>query len=497
MYRNDAAGREIERHDLGSGLRHDTRYDAWGQVVARRSRVGAGGEWQEYAEYDGAGRLIKGNLDDGINTAYVHDENGNVTLTLRSATVDLRPLTMEQILARQDVERTISVYDASNRLTDRYQPKMAQARERVVIEQWHSVVPQQGGGVVTVGPSGRAVERAETSPLASGSVAVSPGSGPVHVVLRGVEGQARGGRRGSFYGYKEVNTKITLPFDLPAFGEGGLHIYIRANAWIGNVVGGKTHELYIPYTGKNIEFNFPVALEMAYIWRKLKINFQIYKKTQWGEIKIAEAENYPVDKWSRYNEWLNGYKRPISFSGSTPADFQFIHFLAQPLATTRLLMSYRLSGHNHGWTMAGVAPMAINGQIQPGWFASGWAAIQQGQYELQYHAIDNSGHVVNSASGQMGLWHSGPTIQQASRALGGAGKVFMASDGELHLTELGSNAIRARLRIKPAGGNWGEPFTCSPAKNGDLSLPGWFILMPATVGATTAARHDYTIETFD
>ncbi|WP_315385005.1 LysM peptidoglycan-binding domain-containing protein [Microvirgula aerodenitrificans] len=497
VYRNDAAGRKIERHDLGSGLRHDTRYDAWGQVVARRIRVGDSGKWQEYAEYDGAGRLIKGNLDDGINTAYVHDENGNVTLTLRSATVDLRPLTMEQILARQDVERTISVYDASNRLTDRYQPKMAQARERIVIEQWHSVVPQQGGGVVTVGPSGRAVERAETSPLASGSVAVSPGSGPVHVVLRGVEGQARGGRRGSFYGYKEVNTKITLPFDLPAFGEGGLHIYIRANAWIGNVVGGKTHELYIPYTGKNIEFNFPVALEMAYIWRKLKINFQIYKKTQWGEIKIAEAENYPVDKWSRYNEWLNGYKRPISFSGSTSADFQFIHFLAQPLATTRLLMSYRLSGHNHGWTMAGVAPMAINGQIQPGWFASGWAAIQQGQYELQYHAIDNSGHVVNSASGQMGLWHSGPTIQQTSRALGGAGKAFMASDGGLHLTELGSNAIRARLRIKPAGGNWGEPFTCSPAKNGDLSLPGWFILMPATVGATTAARHDYTIETFD
>ncbi|WP_229804756.1 LysM peptidoglycan-binding domain-containing protein [Paludibacterium paludis] len=195
-YRYDGANRQVERRDEATGMRFETRYTVYGEVAGKRTSPSGEGVWQEFAEYDTAGRIQRSNVG-GVTKVFLYDANGNATLTVESGKEDgdeLRRLTIDQILAQIDPKRspngnvetaqlrlTLSEYDAANRHVGTYQPKMTNARDvaQVQSQSWVSAVPQDGrGGVVTAGPVGSVAGGTGSNPLAggtTGSTAVTVG----------------------------------------------------------------------------------------------------------------------------------------------------------------------------------------------------------------------------------------------------------------------------------------------------------------------------------
>jgi YD repeat-containing protein len=160
----DALNREISRHNATNpgatneqpGDKTETRYNAYGEVTGRRTNGGnAAGEWQEYAEYNAIGKVAKSNSGSGITKAHLYDASGNATLTIESAGADLRPLTIDQILARSDVYKTITLYDKRNQNTSVIQPEMVAARDladvRQLVAQQVTLSPGGGGQITNVG----------------------------------------------------------------------------------------------------------------------------------------------------------------------------------------------------------------------------------------------------------------------------------------------------------------------------------------------------------
>ncbi|TKC89437.1 LysM peptidoglycan-binding domain-containing protein [Trinickia terrae] len=144
----DAASREVSRitrsHDVGSGAAlasgalREQQYNAFGEIVARRTGGGgANGQWQEYADYNNAGWVVRTNFGDGISHLYMHDRNGNATLKVESMSSDLRGRTLEtgqdllDLLKEKDMMQTYTLYDSRNQVVRIQQPKTSAGAPRV------------------------------------------------------------------------------------------------------------------------------------------------------------------------------------------------------------------------------------------------------------------------------------------------------------------------------------------------------------------------------
>ncbi|TAL21349.1 MAG: hypothetical protein EPO01_11450, partial [Aquabacterium sp.] len=131
----------LAQDDIGAsrklaGLTAETRYDAYGQVVAK----GRNGGFQETAQYDAAGRVTRATGQDGVPKIFVSDANGNVTLTLKPPANGDTPTDVVALfngvaalnaqdfrtLANAKVNATVSDYSARNQLTDTYEAKADQ-----------------------------------------------------------------------------------------------------------------------------------------------------------------------------------------------------------------------------------------------------------------------------------------------------------------------------------------------------------------------------------
>ncbi|MGU7783235.1 LysM peptidoglycan-binding domain-containing protein [Burkholderia sp. PU8-34] len=131
----DAEGREVSRvtrsYDPNNGKMVDQgptrelQYNAFGEVIARRTSVGTpSGEWQEYAEYNNAGQVVRTNFDDGISHVFMYDKNGNATLKVESMQADLRKYAIDDILTDVQLNQTFTKYDARNQVVQITQPKV-------------------------------------------------------------------------------------------------------------------------------------------------------------------------------------------------------------------------------------------------------------------------------------------------------------------------------------------------------------------------------------
>ncbi|WP_338638622.1 LysM peptidoglycan-binding domain-containing protein [Burkholderia pyrrocinia] len=144
----DAAHREISRitrsRDPGSnavlagGVLREQGYNAFGDVVGRRTGGGGpNGEWQEYADYNNAGWVVRTNFGDGVSRLFLHDRNGNATLKVESMETDLRRHAIETgddlvgLLKRADMMQTYTRYDARNQVIQVRQPKTSGGAPRV------------------------------------------------------------------------------------------------------------------------------------------------------------------------------------------------------------------------------------------------------------------------------------------------------------------------------------------------------------------------------
>ncbi len=134
QYSYDALNRQVKTLDISTGLNTDMRFDSFGQVTGKRSYVGtAPTQWDEFSEYDRAGRVWKSNTGDGITRVYVRDGNGNATLTV-SGTLNMRDMSLVAVLNQAEADRinevpnqtfyTIDVFDGKNQRITSIQPEM-------------------------------------------------------------------------------------------------------------------------------------------------------------------------------------------------------------------------------------------------------------------------------------------------------------------------------------------------------------------------------------
>ncbi|OLL30852.1 hypothetical protein BTH42_14850 [Burkholderia sp. SRS-W-2-2016] len=137
--RYDAEGREVlrftdvHRSDFSlqnEGVKQEIRYNAYGEVTGRRTGGGgASGEWQEYADYNNAGWVVRTNFDDGVSHLFMYDRNGNATLKVESMENDLRYREiatgddLKALLQSVDMMQTYTRYDARNQVIQIRQPK--------------------------------------------------------------------------------------------------------------------------------------------------------------------------------------------------------------------------------------------------------------------------------------------------------------------------------------------------------------------------------------
>ncbi|MDY7805968.1 hypothetical protein U0E23_26345, partial [Burkholderia stagnalis] len=144
----DAANRETSRITrsrnsgggavLAGGVLREQRYNAFGEVVGRRTGGGGpNGEWQEYADYNNAGWVVRSNFGDGVSRLFLHDRNGNASLKVESMETDLRGHAIETgddlvgLLKRADMMQTYTRYDARNQVIQVRQPKTSGGAPRV------------------------------------------------------------------------------------------------------------------------------------------------------------------------------------------------------------------------------------------------------------------------------------------------------------------------------------------------------------------------------
>jgi len=110
------------------------QYNTFGEIATR----GVGTTlWQEYFEYDKAGRLWKTNEGDGVAKLFVYDGNGNQTLAITSSGTNLSNDTQAAAIARLTVNgtkqvgevavagvvATITLYDRRDLATETRQPQ--------------------------------------------------------------------------------------------------------------------------------------------------------------------------------------------------------------------------------------------------------------------------------------------------------------------------------------------------------------------------------------
>ncbi|MDR6411297.1 LysM peptidoglycan-binding domain-containing protein [Paraburkholderia terricola] len=146
--RYDAGNREVSRItqalDAGSGalvsggVLREMRYNAYGEVTGRRTNGGGpNGEWQEYADYNNAGWVVRTNFDDGVSHLFMYDRNGNATLKVESMETDLRYRVITTgddlvaLLQSVDMMQTYTRYDARNQVIQIRQPKTSGSVPRI------------------------------------------------------------------------------------------------------------------------------------------------------------------------------------------------------------------------------------------------------------------------------------------------------------------------------------------------------------------------------
>ncbi|WP_081064336.1 LysM peptidoglycan-binding domain-containing protein [Burkholderia stagnalis] len=238
----DAANRETSRITrsrnsgggavLAGGVLREQRYNAFGEVVGRRTGGGGpNGEWQEYADYNNAGWVVRSNFGDGVSRLFLHDRNGNASLKVESMETDLRGHAIETgddlvgLLKRADMMQTYTRYDARNQVIQVRQPKTSGGAPRVSFSPVD--IPIDGGRFantqLTIGGHSDRPSRPVTGPV------LPPGAAGQ---LVGDAGVATG----------EMVAQVTVTAQLkPAIGE------LWIDDWFDVVLPPALEEIYGPY----------------------------------------------------------------------------------------------------------------------------------------------------------------------------------------------------------------------------------------------------------
>ncbi|MGY8627963.1 LysM peptidoglycan-binding domain-containing protein [Chromobacterium violaceum] len=552
LYAYTAAKQQSVKQDAGSGLYTETRYNAWGQITGKRTSLNRQGDWQEFSEYDGAGRLVKGNAG-GVTKLYGYDANGNATMTVESG-ADSQDLLRSQDLKTvlnllsdvhganyqqylNDYRLKLDDYDARNQHVATYQPRIANATDvqSVQIKAWEVAKPLTGNGdVVTVG----------AVPVRQGGTANPAGNSLVKVTNPSVvnakawlTNYAADGWDGIDYcKYTRMHLELSLPGQLKSLGEGEyvLTTTVRSSTapynqmkeysstfsanGASDVVGvdipiefsdaGLTRNLR--QTGEGAEYlwtvyrgnNYNSSITIRYVVSKKMPNGSLYQvgsgsKTDVYSSFLKEPDFWNVSVRNYQQSWTPLVSNGTAWQDPAPIKKELL-FSNVRQESNRLLLLTRSVGSAGGWNIANVPPMQVNGQNVAGWFAYDWSGMARGNYEYRYLALDAAGNVKNSGQGQMALNDGAPSITPAKDGQGqplAAERAFLTADGLLNVTGMGGAASRGKIRFRspPGSGVWDHDASVTAAGIGN----GWFAINTAALGIKPGARYEYDLQGLD
>ncbi|MBA4710870.1 DNA/RNA non-specific endonuclease, partial [Aquitalea magnusonii] len=510
-YRYDAAGHQIDKIDIASGIHFETRYNAYGQINGKRTSADLSGPWQEFSEYDGAGRAIRSNSGNGATKAYFYDANGNATLSIESASVDLRALSQDQLQGMLNDARlslTINEYDKRNQSIGTYQPKMANARDQVSVQRWQDI-SSVSGGLISIGSDNQGTSA--SGPIVGGDVVpshggrgtmdftfgpstvnrwVSNGNQVTDVTIHGLDFIVR---VPSAMELGNGKYKLSLKVDKLATTQNNYapnnealsqHLQLDRifEQWDGN--GFRVHLSDDMLTSR-------ATLESPYFAFTSKLNITVVVTKQVGLLDI------PVATYSR--------KGVVSNMSGIQSDItcDLIHFEGQPNNTSRMIMLTRPVGSNVGWTFQEVPPLwaaypALIDKLYntPGWYTFDYSKMAQGRYEMRYLSLDSKNNVVNSQQGFLTLGSSGSSFQASKLDAGSGGQAVMASSGYLEIMGLGGDATQATIAFRSPGGAWSAPKQLG-TNNLLGQSSGWFEVIPSSASLAQGQPYEYLLESKD
>ncbi|WP_046168926.1 RHS repeat protein, partial [Chromobacterium vaccinii] len=507
-----AAKLQIARLDAGSGLWLETAYNAWGQITGKRTSPDRRGAWQEFSEYDGLGRLVKGNAG-GVTKLYGYDANGNAMLTVESGDDGgdaLRGMTMAGLRAiieqransnapLDTLRLTMSDYDARNQRTATYQPVMVKVRDLGLarVMPWFGAQTVQGSdSVVKVGPVGKG-----NGPLVAGGVSgnvyvgaqaafnLNWSSSPLSTQRIWLGDSDMGGA--SFYTAYTTNLMIsgTISRDFGELGSGSIRVYVTYDVQDADGIGGKPFNqeamavvdggrFSITVNGYLAGYKFPPTAfnrnpQLAYLGTPYTI--RVVKDTSIGGQQTL---------FSQSGYW-GGVNVAPSFAISGSAGNRQLHFKDQPSDVNRLLLLVRGKGTNEGWRVINVPRFSGN------WFTLDWSGMARGEYEFRCLGYNGDGQLKSARQGTMRLDDSGAPPQLSNDPMP---KAFMYGPGQglMNVAGLGDGVTQGRIRFRSPGGGWGDERDVNMATS-DGPLKGWLQFDPAAMGLVAGQRYEYKL----
>jgi len=423
----DQDNREISRVTVGGdgsrSVERRTQYNLFGDVTGRG--IGSTG-WQEFAEYDYAGRVLRTNMEGGVTRFHFYDGAGNAAVRIESKTQDLsRPeWTVARLMESKpaDVEKlslTLTLYDGRNQAIDVIQASMSAEGERLGLKTV-SVLPILPGAIQSSvgGRLGQQMRNPQLGP-ADGSPSIAPSNATdlPSVSGDGVPFDWRGG------GDSNPPTAMTYRLNIPDYGSAfGSEYQIRvvlegqqagphSGRWedmdkplpvyalIGEFVGdqnSRAADMQVPIYLRNVA----TAERRATLYFTVKVYVTPRGSGGGREILVGSATNVDAEgrgaeiKWDR--SWNHNGRIDVmsgslatTTNGQLPPEFSG-HVIQMPIDAYRSDVSpqvyVRAKGSSGPYQL-----MPLQRDFEQGKATVDVAGLANGSYDVLYVATRNDG----------------------------------------------------------------------------------------------------------
>ncbi len=466
---------------------NQVQYNSFGEVINKRTYTNTTGTlsvastWDEFAEYDQAGRVFKTNSEDGVVKVMAYDANDNVTIRITStdnsnsiSATQNTAASLNSLLAIPNTLRTMSVYDSRNQLTATLQASMDSTRTvAAVITNTNSEIANAPANPLTGSVT---ASQAAANPIAMGSARIGTGSATWSYGFSGVSTSQT----------RTANVTVTIPANMSLTG-GNMRVDVYMTSVGSNTVNGYSYgfiaagsstvtialaaangsmmpddgDAYTPRTYFN-----PSATSFRLIVSD--VNSVKFTDQTWLPVSTQVwVPTYTTGTGAYVTtvaaHWETQNIMPTSGASAVP---KRLYFTGQPytpgntaVSSSKFLLSYRLAGSTGAFTTV-VAPqlattLAAPNNLVPDTFAFDYSALATGNYEFNYIALDTAGNILNQQSGTFNTTTATPTISaQTPIAKGGIGYARLDNTG-INLINQGSNASSVTMRYRVAGTtNW-------------------------------------------
>ncbi|RZL02851.1 MAG: RHS repeat protein [Rubrivivax sp.] len=517
----DLAGRQVKQalyNETGNTYTtlqtQESKYDVYGSIVGKRtygSTAPTGDTWQEFAEYDVAGHVVKTNSGNGIVKAYIYDANGNATIKIESSVVDLKIITIDSLLKRNDLHLIASIYNRRNQLTD-------------TLNQIAGIVAnEQKAAPIKSAPEQISIEIGKsmaTNPLLPNNNTANDGRNTL--VVSSSNTLDSGGNYSTYGTTSTVN--ISFPKLGMAFGDGNLVVRVQYEFVYTNPQPSYVVVDEFVYNSSTVGVNLSKALIFQPRYSnstnqfQLKTTILISKQTVYGAVEVGSAVVAgPTFGWSvvqtragnawYWNSWdyrtavgynYDGYPiyAPTVFGATVQSAEHRIHFKQLPIQTNSLIFYHRSKTvPDAAWTRLTVPKMNIGGNDISSWFAFDWTALPADDYEFSYVALDASGVALTRQLGGMDLRASAPILSQFTDGNINSPVALLDNTGSIRLMRMGSDAksakIKFRLKSNPVAWDAIAGVPLAMDVMGGISVPGWFSFNPKNTYGFSADAGPY------